>query len=74
MFTNVLNKIKVIAGLSVTLQVIRVFFPQLDVGEDFQGSAAALIDSLYVLVPIIVGWFVKESDDTLDALVVKVDY
>ena len=66
-----LNKVKVILALGVVLQVVRVFFPQIDIGADFEGAAEALIDSLYVIVPVIAGWFVKESGETVAGLVVK---
>ncbi len=71
MFSKLLNKMKVILGLGVVLQVVRVFFPNLDVGDDFEGAAKAIIESIYVLVPIIAGWFVKESPATVAALVKK---
>ncbi len=71
MFSQILNKMKVVLGLGVVLQVVRVFFPSLDVGEDFEGAAKAVIEAVYVLVPIIAGWFVKESPATADALVLK---
>ncbi len=66
-----LNKLKVILGFGVIMQVVRVFFPQFDVGDDFEPGVQALIEALYVVVPIILGWFVKESPATIAALAIK---
>ena len=64
-----LNKLKVAAILGVALQTLRTFFPSLDFGGEFEGAARALIDALYVLIPIVAGWFVKEPQANVDALV-----
>ena len=66
-----LNKLKAILGLGVILQVVKVFFPGLDLGDGFEGAAEALIDSLYIIVPIVISWFVKESPATVSKLVTK---
>ncbi len=69
--SKILNKVKVIFGFGVILQVVRVFFPQFDISEDFEGAARDLVETLYVLVPIVLSWFVKESAATKAALVIK---
>ncbi len=66
-----LNKAKVLLALGIILQVIRVFFPQLDISNAFEGATVDLIETLYVLVPLVIAWFIKESDATVDALVTK---
>ena len=55
-----LDKIKVIMVLGVVIQLLRAFFPGLDFGADFEGSAKAIVEALYVLVPIAAGWFTSE--------------
>ena len=65
----VLDKLKVIAALGLAIQILRVFFPGLDFGEEFEGSAKALVEALYVIVPIVIGWFVPETVASIDRLV-----
>lgn len=56
-----LNKLKVIALVGVLLSVVRIFFPELDVPEDFEATVSGLIDALFVVVAVVAGWFTKES-------------
>jgi hypothetical protein len=63
-----LDKLKVIAAFSVVLQLVRVFFPALDFGAEFEGAAKALIEALYVLIPVAAGWFTKESEALVHGL------
>ena len=71
MLSKILNKGKFLIGFGVVLQVVRVFFPQLDISNEFEESARNLIETLYVFVPIVLSWFVKESPATVAALAVK---
>ena len=56
-----LDKMKVILLVGMVLQFVKAFFPVLDFGEGFEGAIEGLIDSLYIVVPVIIGWFTKES-------------
>jgi len=66
-----LSKVKVVMVLGLVLGVVRAFFPELDLGEDFQTAAESLVNALFVLIPIGAGWFSKESQDQIDKLVPK---
>ncbi len=66
-----LDKMKVILIVGMALQFVKAFFPDLDFGEDFEGAVQGLIDSLYVVVPVVAGWFTKESDDLVAKLVTR---
>ena len=56
-----LDKMKVILVVGMVLQFIKAFFPGLDFGDGFDGAVEGLIDSLYVVIPVVLGWFTKES-------------
>ena len=56
-----LNKLKVTAIVGLAIQALRMFFPALDFGSEFEGAVSALIEAVYVLIPIIFGWFTPES-------------
>lgn len=56
-----LDKMKVILFLGLVIQILRVVLPDLDFGSEFEGAAEALVESIYVLVPIVAGWFTPES-------------
>jgi len=66
-----LDKMKVILLVGMVLQFVKAFFPVLDLGDGFEGAIGGLIDSLYVVVPVIVGWFTKESSVLAAKLVVR---
>jgi len=63
-----LNKLKVILLVGVVLQVLRVFVPTLPMPEDFETQIASLVDVLFVIIPVFVGWFTKESAEQVENL------
>ncbi len=69
-----LNKVKMIGIVGLVLGIVRAAVPGANVGEeggDFQTAVEVLINSLYVIIPIAIGWFVKETKKTTDALTLK---
>jgi len=66
-----LDKMKVIMFIGVALGILRTFFPTLDLGEDFEQALEGLVNSLYVLIPIGIGWKVKESAEKVAKLTTK---
>lgn len=66
-----LNKLKVTMIVGVGLQVIRAFFPDLPMPEDFEGVLNTIVNSLFIVVPVIVGWFAKESEAQIAKLSTK---
>ena len=66
-----LDKMKVVLLLGMVLQFVKAFFPALDFGDGFEGAIEGLIDSLYVVVPVIIGWLTKESSVLAAKLVVR---
>ena len=66
-----LNKVKVIAVVGIVLGVLRAAVPGLDVGEDFQAAVEGLINALFVIIPVAIGWFARETKKSTDALDLK---
>ncbi len=64
-----LNKLKITLVVGVAIQVLRVFLPDLSVSGDFEAAVNGLVDVLFVIIPVAVGWFKKESQSNVDALV-----
>lgn len=62
-----LDKLKVIAAVGLVLQALRMFLG-LEVPADFGPALEMLVNSLYIIVPVVAGWFVKERDSTVAAL------
>ena len=63
-----LDKMKVILLMGFALQFLKAFFPSLDFGEEFEGALEGLVDSLYVLIPVVIGCFTRESSATVARL------
>ncbi len=63
-----LDKLKVITVVGLFLQVLRVFIPSLEVPDDFGMVLGGLVESLYVIIPVVIGWFVPEREATIDGL------
>lgn len=66
-----LDKMKVILIAGLLFQVLKAFVPSLDFSEGFDGAVEALINSIYVIVPVVVGWFTKESQKQVNKLVTR---
>jgi hypothetical protein len=66
-----LDKMKVILVVGMALQFLKAFFPTLDFGEEFEGGIEGLIDSLYVVIPVVIGWFTKESEAQMAKLATR---
>ena len=56
-----LDKLKVVLIVGIVLQALRVFLPDLPTPAEFQTQVNVLVDSLFVVIPVIAGWFKKES-------------
>lgn len=68
---NVLNKVKVMLLLGVFLQIIRNFFPALEIPTDFEKTLETLVNVLYVVIPVVAAWFTKETENTVRGLTLK---
>ena len=56
-----LDKLKVVMLVGVALQVLRNFFPAVEIPGDFQPAVETLINSLFVVIPVVAAWFKRES-------------
>jgi ACR3 family arsenite efflux pump ArsB len=63
-----LTKLKVTLIIGVVIQVLRVFVPALEVPDNFGSLLNSVIESIWVVIPIIAGWFTKESQENIDNL------
>lgn len=63
-----LRKLKVVAIVGLALQVARSFGLELDAPDDFPQQVEALVNSLYVVVPVVVAWFTPENESLVARL------
>lgn len=68
---KVLNKVKVITIVGIAIGLVRAVVPDFEIGAGFQTAVEALVNSLFVIIPVAIGWFTKETKETRDALVLK---
>lgn len=64
-----LKKVQAIAIVGLVLSVLRSF--GLEAPEEFGRAVEAVVNALYVIVPVIVGWWVPESRAKLQKLRTK---
>ena len=66
-----LDKLKITMIIGLVLGVIRVFLPDLPIPEDFEKVIEAVVNGIFVIIAVGIGWKNKESQAKVAALVTK---
>ena len=63
-----LDKLKITMLIGLALGLLRVFLPDLPVPEGFEEVVAAVVNGVFVIVAVAMGWLKKESALKVKAL------
>lgn len=56
-----LDKLKITMLVGIALGAIRVFLPDLPIPEDFEEVVGAVVNGIFVIAAVVIGWMKKES-------------
>ena len=65
---KVLNKVKVMMIVGLVLPIVSLGVPGVSVPEEFEAAVGLLVDSLFVIIPVVAAWFTPESQKKIDKL------